>query len=242
MNGIKELIHEIHRRSLWQVTGIFLAASWGVLQVVEVLTQTAGLPDWTPSMALVLLLLGLPVCLATAFVQEGMPGESRSSDAGEAGTTTSEGTAEVVSGESEHDTTALHRASARASTTRRLLTWRNAILGGVGAFALLGFSLIAYFVMWSTGVGPVGNLQAQGFIETGDPVLLADFEDNTDDASLGDVVTEALRVDLATTEAITLVEPASVSGILVLIWVSRPRPESAAPSRTRSSCAVVIAP
>ena len=72
MNGLERLIREIHRRSLWQVLGIFVAASWVVLQVVELLTDTAGLPDWTPSMALVLLLIGLPICLATAFVQEGL--------------------------------------------------------------------------------------------------------------------------------------------------------------------------
>ena len=82
MDAVRNLIHEIHRRSLWQVLGIFLAASWAVLQVVELLTETAGLPDWTPTMALVLLMLGLPVCLATAFVQEGMPGKDEGRRAG----------------------------------------------------------------------------------------------------------------------------------------------------------------
>ena len=79
MERIRQFIHEVHRRSVWQVLGIFLAVGWVVLQVVEVLTETAGLPDWTPTMALVLLLLGLPVCVATAFVQEGMPGGDRGS-------------------------------------------------------------------------------------------------------------------------------------------------------------------
>ena len=55
---MNDLIREIHRRSLWQVLGIYGAASWGVLQVVEVLTNSVGLPDWTPAMALVLLLIG----------------------------------------------------------------------------------------------------------------------------------------------------------------------------------------
>ena len=71
MNPLKQLVTEIHRRSLWQVTGIFLAASWGVLQVVEVITETVGLPDWTPGMAFVLLLIGLPIVLGTAFVRPG---------------------------------------------------------------------------------------------------------------------------------------------------------------------------
>lgn len=223
MDRLKQLIQEVHRRSLWQVLGIFLAASWGVLQVVEVLTETAGLPDWTPTMALVLLLLGLPICLATAFVQEGLPGDT---DAGSASEGVSGGHGEAsapmaaAAAPVENlaaGTGSLDRPTTRPSKTRRMLTWRNAVLGGIGAFALLGFSLMAYFVMWSTGVGPVGNLQAQGLIDEGDPVLLADFDNRSNDPTLGEVVTEALRVDLATTDAITVVESASVSEILTMM-------------------------
>jgi len=72
MNPRKQIVHEVHRRSLWQVLGIFLAASWGVVEVVDLLTEQVGLPDWTPTMAVVLLLIGMPVVLATAFVQEGI--------------------------------------------------------------------------------------------------------------------------------------------------------------------------
>jgi hypothetical protein len=76
LNAIKRLIHEIHRRSLWQVLAVFLAAAWGVLQFVDFLTERAGLPEWTPSMALVVLALGLPIVLGTAFVQEGLGGRA----------------------------------------------------------------------------------------------------------------------------------------------------------------------
>ena len=34
-NPLKRLIHEIHRRSLLQVLGIYIFASWAVLQVVD---------------------------------------------------------------------------------------------------------------------------------------------------------------------------------------------------------------
>ena len=63
--------HEIHRRSLWQVLEIYLAASWGAPQVVDTVVETANLPEWLPGMALVLLIIGLPVVLGTAFVQGG---------------------------------------------------------------------------------------------------------------------------------------------------------------------------
>ena len=67
-------IREIHRRGLWQVLGIYLLGSWFVYQVVQSLTEGLGLPDWFPAFAVVFLLLGFPVVLATAFVQEGGPG------------------------------------------------------------------------------------------------------------------------------------------------------------------------
>ena len=54
---MKQLFQEAHKRSLWQVLGIYMAGSWGVLQVVDQLTESAGLPEWVPSFALVLLLV-----------------------------------------------------------------------------------------------------------------------------------------------------------------------------------------
>jgi eukaryotic-like serine/threonine-protein kinase len=198
---VKRLILEIHRRSLWQVLGIFLAASWGVLQVVEFITDTVGLPDWTPAMAMVLLLLGLPVCLATAFIQEGMPGGAAVDS-------------EAPAGErSAADTDAPDRAATPQAGVMRHLTWRNAVIGGLGAFTLLGVSLVGYFVLWTTGFGPQGSLVAQGVFEEGETVVLADFAD-PNGSGLGGVVTEALRVDLQESPVINLVPPSYVSGAM----------------------------
>ncbi len=66
---LKKMISEIHRRSLWQVLGIYLVASWAVLSVVDTLGGALNLPDWFPSVALALLVVGLPIVLATAFIQ-----------------------------------------------------------------------------------------------------------------------------------------------------------------------------
>ncbi len=53
MSQVKRLIHEIHRRSLWQVLGIYLGGSWLAFQVVKELGETAVLPSWVPTFALV---------------------------------------------------------------------------------------------------------------------------------------------------------------------------------------------
>ena len=114
MARLKQLIHEIHRRSLWQVLGIYVVGSWIALQVVDVLANNFGLPTWFPPFALALLIIGLPIVLATAFIQEG----SRSAlSAGEEAT---------------------EPGSRAAGPHHHLFTWRNAILGGAAAFALWG--------------------------------------------------------------------------------------------------------
>jgi len=69
---LKNLISELHGRSLWQVLGMYVGASWMVLQVVDVIGNNFGLPDWVAPAALMLLLAGLPIVLATAFVQKGL--------------------------------------------------------------------------------------------------------------------------------------------------------------------------
>ena len=72
MTRLRQLIHEIHRRSLWQVLGIYVVGSWFVLQVVDANVGALKLPDWAHPIALILLIIGLPIVLATAFVQEGV--------------------------------------------------------------------------------------------------------------------------------------------------------------------------
>ncbi len=74
MERLRQLIHEIHRRSLWQVLGIYVVASWAVLGDVDTLGGAVGLPDWFLPVALALLVVGLPIVLDTAFVQEGGTG------------------------------------------------------------------------------------------------------------------------------------------------------------------------
>ncbi|MFQ5538355.1 MAG: tetratricopeptide repeat protein [Gemmatimonadota bacterium] len=220
MNSLKTLINEIHRRSLWQVLGIFLAASWGVIEVVDVLTERVGLPDWTPTMAVVLLLIGLPMVLATAFVQEGIGGsalrEGADSESGGGG----ESTAGVAGAGPSRELSA-HRAA-----SGRLFTWRNAVLGGLGAFTLLGASIAVYFVMWTSGIGPVGNLVAQGLLEERDPIVLATFTDATG-GDVGDVVTEALRVDLLESPVLSIVPAGRLSRALRLM--DRPENEVVTP-------------
>ena len=63
------MARERYRRSLWQVLGIYVAASWVCLQVVDVLARNIGLPSWVFTLTLGMLVAGLPVTAVTAYLQ-----------------------------------------------------------------------------------------------------------------------------------------------------------------------------
>lgn len=120
-NPFRNLIREIHRRSLWQVLGIYLGGSWLAFEIVERIAHAAGLPSWIPPFALILLVIGLPVVLATAYVQEGAPDVTSVDSLGDLD--------EILAGDES--------TSGTRTPLERLFNWRNALLGGAAAFVLL---------------------------------------------------------------------------------------------------------
>ncbi len=138
---MKHLLQEIHRRSMWQVLGIYLGTSWVVLQVVELLVENTGLPQWVMPFTMVLLLIGLPIVMATAYLQKGMP------------LTASPQTADAQAPNADPDETARSDASP-AGAHHFLFTWRNAILGGVFAFSLMFGIAGAYVLVRERAMSP----------------------------------------------------------------------------------------
>ena len=118
MDRLLRFVKEIHRRTVWQVLGVYVVASWGVLSGVGTLSGILGLPDWFPSLALGLLLVGLPIVLATALVQEKGVSEAYTSNPGKK-----------------------NEPKPKAST---VLTWSRVGGGGVLAFALWGVIALAW--------------------------------------------------------------------------------------------------
>ena len=136
MSRLRHFIQEIHRRSLWQVLGIYAVTSWVIYEVVQSLTEGLGLPQWFPAFAVVLLLIGLPIVVATAFVQEGIAPATRQDPTLLPG---AEPGSEARPGE--------------VGGARRLFTWRNAISGGVLALALWGVLATGWIVLYGRAAG-----------------------------------------------------------------------------------------
>src|SRR5438128_859484 len=171
-----------------RVAGLFALASVAVLGVVYFLMNQLGLPGWVVPGAIGLLVAGRPILVVTGL---------------------------------------LERRRAVARTTGRVappagagggwhgwLTWRKALGGGVAAFAALGLGAGGYAAMRVLGIGPVGTLVASGVLEKRDRMVLADFENRTTDSTLGPSLTEALRVDLAQSPVVRLLDGAAVGKAL----------------------------
>jgi protein kinase/serine/threonine-protein kinase len=155
---LKKLITEIHRRSLWQVLGIYLAASWAALEAVDGLTEMAGLPEGLAPLAMALLILGLPFVLATAFVQEGHP-LSRSGTGTAASEVGAAGSPSAHGPRSDVEPTSPGASVAPAAPSRTgvssFFTWRNAVLSALGGAALWG--VVATIWLVRIGASPAAG-------------------------------------------------------------------------------------
>lgn len=125
-----------------QVVLVYLGASWAVLQIADVLTGALSLPEWVLPVAVLLLLVGLVIIVATAWVQS-LPATTAKEEAGEIPTdwqvAPSDALASLKAGRLPH------------------LTWGRAILGGFVALSLLFGGAGAYVLVTGTrapGFGP----------------------------------------------------------------------------------------
>jgi tetratricopeptide (TPR) repeat protein len=157
MSKLKQLISEIHRRSLWQVLLVYLGVGWAVLEAVSVFSQQYGLPPWLFTVAFLLLLAGLIVVLALALMPVAGVGAV---DRG---------------GESEDVAVEPESVAAR----HRILTWRNAAASFVVAFALWGFVAAGWLLLSPTGVGV-----EEAFGDVGPGIAVLPFDVHGEDLEL----------------------------------------------------------
>jgi len=121
----------IRQARLFRVLLVYLAASWLIVQVVNELDDALALPDWISPVTVILLLIGLVIVLATAWVQA-QPGLAARAAVDE------------IPGSWELDLGDAGRSIARGKLPH--LTWARATLGGVFAFSML-FGLAGLYVV-----------------------------------------------------------------------------------------------
>ncbi len=109
------------------------------------------------------------------------------------------------------------RRAAVGSIEGRWLSWRSAGLASVLALVLLAVVTGAQMAMRSLGIGPWGTLLARDELQEGAGMVLADIAAAPGDSELARTVTEALRIDLSQSRAITLADPGRVRELLGLM-------------------------
>ena len=179
---------------------VYVGVSWAVLQVVDVLTQNMGLPTWVFPFALVLLLIGLPMMLATAIIQ---------GRAGAAESVPKSGAADQILTEFEPKLDDRDEGSPLAQ--RKLFTWKNALMGGAAAATLFLTVMGGYAFARRAGLGSAGTLVAKGLIDDGERVILAEF---AGDPNMAEAATMAFRVDLSQSPTITVADQAFIGTVL----------------------------
>lgn len=160
-NSEESWSEEIHRRGLWQAAAGYLAAGWALIEVVDILIGQDVLPASVFRGALIVLGLGFPVILGTAYVQSG----------------------------------------GRRSGASRLLSWRNAFLGGIGAFALLGLFTAGSTLMRAAG-GPEGEIEPDRIA-----VLPFSVSGSSELAYLGEGIVDLVSARLDGAGPLTAVDP-----------------------------------
>jgi tRNA A-37 threonylcarbamoyl transferase component Bud32/tetratricopeptide (TPR) repeat protein len=177
-------------------------AWWSVgLLATYILARAAivgiGLPDWVLPGALGVVLLGLPAILVTGYVQRTARRVALT-------------TPTLTPGGSPAPQGTLATMAVQAAPH---LTWHRtrtaAVVAGVGFVGLVA----AAMGMRQAGIGPFASLQATGAFGAREPLVVADF-DAVGDTTLGPVIAEAVRADLAQSRAVELVSPAALGGAL----------------------------
>jgi len=194
----RPMIARATRRSLGKALLWWGGAFVAVTVLTRAIILTVGLPGWAFSGVVGVMLLMLPAILVTAFV-------SHSTRVARTmiGTTTTGGTV------TQHST--ITRLAVKVSPW---VTWRRTARGGAWALGAFGAVVAGWMLMWAFGVGSVGNLIASGKLAKNEPILIADFTSPATDTSLGTVVTEALRSDIAQSKSIVPVAGTAVREML----------------------------
>jgi len=190
---------------LGRMLAMYAVAFIVVAVVAKAAVSTIGLPNWVFPGAIIVMALGLPVILATGYVQRVVRRA--------AGVTPTTG---GIQSTGTHGT--LATLAMKASPH---VTWRRTQMGGV--YAVSGFVLLVgvFMLLRSLGIGPAGSLLAAGTFDSKEPILVTDFTVTNADSALGRVLSDATKTTLAQSAVITLLPPEGVAAALARM--ERPR-------------------
>ena len=180
---------------------MYAAAFVCVAVVARAAIIAIGLPDWVFPGALVVMALGLPVILFTAYTQY------VSHRMATATPTYTPGGSPSLGGAQGTMATLAIKASPHVS-------WKRTVRGGIAAVSAFALLVAGFMVLRMLGIGPEGSLLASGKLTASDRVLVAAFDAPAADSSLGSTIAEAVRTNLSQSKAVRVMPTSAVVAAL----------------------------
>ena len=176
---------------------VYIAAFIAVAVLAKAAVIATGLPDWVFPGAIIVMALGLPVLLLTAYAQRVARSAYTMTPAYTPG-----GSPSV-----QHGTMATMALKASPH-----LSWSRATMGGVYALGAFVFAVGGFMVLRALGIGPAGSLFAAGKLSERERLIVTEFQ--SPDTSLSTLVTEAVRTNLGQSRVLSIMPPVAVSAAL----------------------------
>jgi eukaryotic-like serine/threonine-protein kinase len=186
---------------IWRALGIYAVAFVGVAILARAAIIAVGLPDWVFPGALVVMALGLPVILFTAYTQYIAQQRATATP-----TFTPGGTPSL---NDMHGTMATLAIKASPH-----MSWRRTVRGGMIAVGVFVLIIAGFMTLRALGIGPAGSLLAAGKLSANDDVVVAAFDSPGADSSLGSTIAEAVKTNLSQSHAVHVMQTASVVAVL----------------------------
>ena len=190
MSGLRDLIREVQRRSIWTALAGYIAVGWLVFELIQQIAESADQP-WLPNVALVLLLIGLPIVVGTALVQD-RPVEDANETPDQASSAPT--TAEL------------------APASAGLFTARNTIIAGL--LLVVGVLLAMNMGVWPMG----GEAESEVAAATDDASVVVLPMDNIggreDVAYLSEGITEQITAQLAKVPELRVISRTSAETVM----------------------------
>ena len=210
--------------------GLYALATGAAAILAKAAVVGIGLPDWVFPGTMVIMLLGLPALLATAYIKR------VARQAITATPTLTPGGTSMPRGPRGTIATMALKAHPHVS-------WRRTARGGM--YALGGFAaLVALFmILRAMGIGPWGSLLAKGALSRDSRIVLANLSAAPDDSALAPIVSEAVRAALSQSTSIRVMDQVAVAPVLQQMRLAPTTPLDLTTARevaTRAGAAAVL--
>ena len=189
------------RNMLWRALAIYAGAFVAVAVLARAAIIAIGLPDWVFPGALVVMALGLPVVLFTAYTQYVARRAAAATP-----TFTPGGSRSLTAGGGTMATLAI-KAMPHVS-------WKRTARGGIIAVSAFILLITGYMAMRLLGIGPAASLLSSGKLSASDRVVVAAFDAPGADSSLGSTIAEAVKTNLSQSSAVHIMPTSTVVATL----------------------------